>query len=181
MSGIDYTASITATANQYGVPPSLALAVAQIESSMNPTARSSAGAIGLFQLMPSTAAGLGVDPNDPLQNIQGGVEYLSQLLTQYNGDTSLALAAYNAGPGNVAKYGGIPPFQETINYVQNVLSQMVSFGGGTDTTTEDSTNSIDSGVGDSINTVADSIGVDPTVIVASEIIAGLVGVFFLVK
>lgn len=177
MSGIDYTASITATANQYGVPPSLALAVAQIESSMNPAARSSAGAIGLFQLMPSTAAGLGVDPNDPLQNIQGGVEYLSQLLTQYNGDTSLALAAYNAGPGNVAKYGGIPPFQETINYVQNVLSQMVSFGGSTDVSSIDTSEDTPSVVTD----VADAVGVDTTVVVASAIVAGLVGVFFLVK
>jgi soluble lytic murein transglycosylase-like protein len=120
----DYTSLITLTANQYGVDPALALAVAQKESSMNPAAVSSAGAIGLFQLEPATAASLGVDPYDPAQNIQGGIRYLSQLLNQYNGDTSLALAAYNAGPGNVAKYGGVPPFAETQNYVSSILSTL---------------------------------------------------------
>ena len=118
---IDYSASVITTANKYGVDPSLALAVMQAESSGNPNAQSSAGAIGLFQLMPSTAQWLGVDPNDPIQNIEGGVKYLSQLLDQFNGDTTLALAAYNAGPGNVTKYGGVPPFVETQNYVSKIL------------------------------------------------------------
>ena len=104
----DYTGAITTAANQYGVDPNLALSVARAESGFNPNAVSPAGAIGLFQLMPATAAGLGVNPSDPLQNIDGGVKYLSQLLSQFNGDTALALAAYNAGPGNVAKYGGVP-------------------------------------------------------------------------
>lgn len=123
----DYTGQIVQTAQQYGVDPNLALAVAQQESSLNPNAVSSEGAIGLFQLMPATAAGLGVNPNDPSQNIEGGVRYLSQLLHQFNGDVSLALAAYNAGPGNVQKYGGIPPFQETQNYVAGILGKL---GGG---------------------------------------------------
>jgi hypothetical protein len=94
----------------------------------------------LFQLLPSTAAGLGVDPNDPLQNIQGGVEYLSNLLNEYNGDVSLALAAYNAGPGNVAKYGGIPPFPETQNYVASILASLGLSNDSSDSGSDDSTN-----------------------------------------
>lgn len=118
---IDYTSSVVATANKYGVDPNLALSVMQVESGGNPSRVSSAGAIGLFQLMPGTASGLGVDPNDPLQNIDGGIRYLAQLLNQFGGNVSLALAGYNAGPGNVTKYGGIPPFTETQNYVDSVL------------------------------------------------------------
>lgn len=122
---MDWTSQIEQTASEYGVDPSLAVAVAQQESSLNPNAVSPAGAIGLFQLEPATAAGLGIDPNDPLQNIEGGVKYLAQLLNQYNGDVSLTLAAYNAGPGNVAKYGNtIPPFEETQNYVQKILASL---------------------------------------------------------
>lgn len=113
---------IVATATSYGIDPNLALAVANQESGYNQNAVSGAGAIGVFQLMPATAAGLGVDPTSLTGNIEGGVKYLSQLLNKYNGDTSLALAAYNAGPGNVAKYGGIPPFTETQNYVSSILN-----------------------------------------------------------
>lgn len=115
---------ITAAAAKYGVDPNLALAVAKQESGYNQAARSSAGAIGIMQLMPPTAAGLGVDPTNAAQNVDGGVRLLSQLLNQYNGDTSLALAAYNAGPGAVAKYGGVPPYPETQNYVASIMAAL---------------------------------------------------------
>ena len=113
---------ITATALQLGVDPTLALAVANQESGFSNDVTSSAGAIGVFQLMPSTASDLGVDPYNVSQNILGGVTYLKQMLTKFGGDVSLALAAYNAGPGNVDKYNGIPPFSETQNYVSSILS-----------------------------------------------------------
>jgi soluble lytic murein transglycosylase-like protein len=119
-------AQIVSTATQFGIDPSLALAVAQQESGMrqfNATGgvlTSKAGALGVFQLEPATAQGLGVDPTDTTQNIQGGVQYLAQLLGKYQGDVNLTLAAYNAGPGNVDKYGGIPPFPETQAYVASV-------------------------------------------------------------
>jgi soluble lytic murein transglycosylase-like protein len=115
-----YFAEASAT---YGVDEKLLKAVAKAESNFNPSAVSSAGAIGIMQLMPSTAAGLGVsDSFDARENILGGAKYLSQLLNKYNGDTSLALAAYNAGSARVDEYGGIPPFTETQNYVQKVLA-----------------------------------------------------------
>jgi soluble lytic murein transglycosylase-like protein len=157
-------ALIQAAAAKYGVDPNLALAVANQESGLNQSAKSSAGAIGIMQLMPATAAGLGVDPTDAAQNVDGGVKLLSQLLTQYNGDTSLALAAYNAGPGNVAKYGGIPPFPETQNYVASILSavgQNSPDSGATDSSSpsdgsipvDSSGNPIASSGGDSVATV----------------------------
>lgn len=108
-------------AQRQGVPSDLAVGVARAESGLNAqTKASDKGAIGTMQLMASTARGLGVDPHDPLQNIQGGVSYLKQQLDRYNGDVPKALAAYNAGPGNVDKYGGVPPFAETQAYVRNI-------------------------------------------------------------
>jgi hypothetical protein len=116
-----YDASINEHARRQGVAPELVRAVIQVESAFNPVAVSHKGAMGLMQLMPATAQELGVsNPFDPDQNIRGGVTYLKQLLTRYDQKVELALAAYNAGIGNVEKYGTVPPFKETRNYVNKI-------------------------------------------------------------
>ena len=112
---------IEAAARKYKVDPKLVAAVAEVESNGNQNAVSSAGAIGVMQLMPGTAASLGVDPYNKQQNVEGGAKYLRQMLDTFGGDTKKAVAAYNAGPGAVKDYGGVPPYKETQNYVNKVL------------------------------------------------------------
>ena len=112
----------------YGVDPVLLAAVAKQESGFNPAAQSSAGALGIMQLMPATAAGLGVSPLDPASAISGGAQLLSSYLGNYGGSVPLALAAYNAGPGAVAAYGGVPPYAQTQNYVSSISSMLANVG-----------------------------------------------------
>ena len=123
-SGMPYADLFTAASRKYGVPAALLSAVARQESGYDPRAVSPAGAQGLMQLMPGTAKGLGVtDPFDPVQAVDGAARMLRDLTRRF-GTTELALAAYNAGPGAVLKYDGIPPYPETQRYVRNVMSQM---------------------------------------------------------
>ncbi len=121
----DYSGLIQTSAARTGLAPSLIRAVIQTESGGDPRAVSPAGAMGLMQLMPSNVQDAGIsDPFDPAQNIAAGSQQLAGYLQQYHGDLDLALAAYNAGPGNVRKYGGVPPFQETQNYIRKIHAAM---------------------------------------------------------
>jgi soluble lytic murein transglycosylase-like protein len=125
---VPYQDLVEAAARKYGLDPSLLAAVAQTESGFNPKAQSQVGAKGLMQLMDATARNLGItDSFDPAQSLDGGARFLSGLLTEFKGDVRLALAAYNAGPVAVKKYGGIPPYQETQRYVPKVLAQADTF------------------------------------------------------
>jgi len=122
-----YDAAISAIAREKGLDPSLVKAVMKVESNFKPYALSYKGAIGLMQLMPSTARLLGVDPFDPVENLKGGSEYLRQMMLRFDGNLVLALSAYNAGPLAVEKYGTIPPYSETRYYVKHVLEYRKKF------------------------------------------------------
>jgi soluble lytic murein transglycosylase-like protein len=124
----EYDSIISSCATKYGVNPCLIKAVIHAESGYNPNAVSRKGASGLMQLMPGTARSLKVSNSfDPQDNVEGGVKYLRFLLDTFRGDVSLAVAAYNAGLNKVARYGGIPPYNETRTYVNRVLSYMQSY------------------------------------------------------
>ncbi|HKE37712.1 MAG TPA: lytic transglycosylase domain-containing protein [Candidatus Baltobacteraceae bacterium] len=119
---------VSANAATWNVDPSLIKAIIANESGFNANATSNVGAQGLMQLMPATASGLGVsNAYDPAQNVWGGTRYIRGLLDRFGGNTELAVAAYNAGPGAVEKYNGVPPYAETQNYVQNVLASFAKY------------------------------------------------------
>lgn len=129
--GVQYAPLIEAAAARNGVDPAVLHGLIQQESDFDPSSTSSAGAEGLTQLMPSTAASLGVsDPLDPAQSIEGGARYLGEMLRRFGGNVEEALAAYNAGPGAVEQYGGIPPYSETQQYVSKVLGYASEYRGG---------------------------------------------------
>lgn len=140
----NYREEARKAARRHGVNPDVFVALVNQESRFNKNARSPAGARGFTQLMPATARGLGVNPDNPIQNLDGGARYLKEQLDSFGGNYKKALAAYNAGPGAVKKYGGVPPFAETQNYVKTILGgknpiasgsrQASSGGGGTITT-----------------------------------------------
>ncbi len=122
LSSPDLAEIVAHTAHNHGIDPELIKAIIEVESGGRPHARSPKGAVGLMQLMPGTAAKMGVrDRTDSIENIRGGTGYFKTLLEKFNGDIVLALAAYNAGPDTVEKYDGIPPYLETVRYVRKVL------------------------------------------------------------
>jgi soluble lytic murein transglycosylase-like protein len=126
--GTPYAAEITAAASKHGVDPALLAGLVKQESNFNPDAGSPAGAQGLTQLMPATAASLGVtNVHDPVQALDGGAKYLRQQLDRFGGDVARALAAYNAGPGAVERFGGVPPYAETQHYVRKVQANAAEY------------------------------------------------------
>ena len=126
--GTPYAAEITAAAKKHGVDPALLAGLVKQESNFNPGAGSPAGAQGLTQLMPATAASLGVtNVHDPVQALDGGAKYLRQQLDRFGGDVARALAAYNAGPGAVERFGGVPPYAETQEYVRRVQANAAEY------------------------------------------------------
>lgn len=126
----EYDTLVRRYGSEAGVDPALVAAVAQTESGFDPRATSPTGAAGLMQLMPGTANELGVtDPYDPMENARAGAAYLHRLLARFHGNVSLAVAAYNAGPGAVERYGGIPPYPETQRYVGRVMAAYRARGG----------------------------------------------------
>jgi soluble lytic murein transglycosylase-like protein len=128
---VPFGAEITAAAKKHGIDPALLAGLVKQESGFNPNAGSPAGARGLTQLMPGTAAGLGVtNVLDPAQSLDGGAKYLRQQLDAFGGDVTRALAAYNAGPGAVQRYGGVPPYAETQNYVRIVQANAAQYRAG---------------------------------------------------
>jgi soluble lytic murein transglycosylase-like protein len=130
--GTPYAAEITQAATANGIDPALLAGLVKQESGFNPGAGSGAGARGLTQLMPGTASGLGVtNILDPVQNLNGGAKYLKQQLDAFGGDVTKALAAYNAGPGAVQRFGGVPPYAETQNYVRIVQANAAAYRAGT--------------------------------------------------
>ena len=129
-----FSTALSRISSEHGVPSKLVQAIIQVESEGNPKAVSRKGAMGLMQLMPSVLKAYQVeDPFDPLANVDAGVRHLKYLLQEFSGNLSLALAAYNAGPGNVRKYGGIPPFPETHKYLFRVLRQYEGEGNDPET------------------------------------------------
>ena len=129
---VPYASQITAAAQANGIDPALLAGLIKQESGFNPNAGSGAGARGLTQLMPATAAGLGVtNVLDPTQSINAGAKYLKQQLDAFGGDVTKALAAYNAGPGAVKRFGGVPPYSETQNYVRIVQANAAAYRSST--------------------------------------------------
>lgn len=126
--GGEYEALINQAAARYGLDPAVLHGLIQQESGFDPSATSGAGATGLTQLMPGTASSLGVaNPLNPAESIEGGARYLSEMMAKFGGNTADALAAYNAGPGAVQQYGGVPPYAETESYVSKVLSNAETY------------------------------------------------------
>ncbi len=126
--GGEYEALIAQAAQRNGIEPAILHGLIQQESGFDPNSRSSAGAMGLTQLMPGTASSLGVaNPFDPAESIEGGARYLGKLMSEFSGNTTDALAAYNAGPAAVSQHGGVPPYPETESYVSKVLSYAAEY------------------------------------------------------